>query len=340
MTQRCDSVAGSQSWWGGEQWWACPCGRWNKLAQKQCGQCKIKRSYLEVLTSAPMLSPWSSRTPASYPHSCYPPSELGQVPSVVTVASSTSTTAWEADPKEEIKEVDVALQSLPQTPVFHNARQELLAQKEILKKKIIQSRPLGSQLDSCRGAVERAQRRHSECMQAVVDAQAAVEQAATDLALKKKELAELEAAVSAEAAHGNSLDCLTSALSRVMAELKTSPVVPAHITMGAEAQMTKLMQDLLLVSKHASTVASSQASQAPAAAAQCEAAPGALKEIPVPDLGETPQVQSASAAAASCGPVRRRCNTKTADPNSQPPFCPLRGFRCRVRGRWSRDRAG
>jgi len=240
----------------------------------------------------------------------------------------------DSDPREAIRSVDAALQVLPLTPAMDAARAELLRQKEHLKKRIIQSRPLGSQLDSCRAALDRAIKRRSDCVAAVEAAQMRMRRADEDVAGKRAELAELEAAVAVESGtkQPSSLTQLTVALSRVMAELKASPVVPQSITESAEVQMTKLMSDLLLVAQQATAVTSPQDAAVQLPASAMAVAPSALLQSGVledgsdidVDLAETPQAPVAQAASAEG--VRRRARAKTFDPACQMPCLPSPGF--------------
>eukprot|EP00969_Alexandrium_andersonii_P142584 6304707-Alexandrium_andersonii.AAC.1 len=99
-----------------------------------------------------------------------PPSPFSQAPSVAPSPATPSgaltigSSSVGDDPRDAIRSVDNALQMLPATPDMEKARAELLVQKELLKKKIIQTRPLGSQLDSCKGALQRAEKRRAECV--------------------------------------------------------------------------------------------------------------------------------------------------------------------------------
>ena len=67
----------------------------------------------------------------------------------------------------------------------------MLQQQEALKRAITQQRPLGSQLDSCRAAVERAEKRRGECQAAHAKAGQALDQANLDLANDKLEIPKL-----------------------------------------------------------------------------------------------------------------------------------------------------
>ena len=313
----------SHTWWGGEQWWQCSCQRWNKATQKKCGQCGVKKAYALALGGAPpRTSELQAPTHVGVPSDVgwlASPSPAPSTPPPATSCPSPSAAGSEQDPREAIKGVDAALLALPCTPDLEGVRSELTKQKEQLKKKIIQMRPLGSQLDTCKAAVERAAKRKAECCKALEAAQHATRVAETDLSANTAELAELEVAVASEGAsqQPSSLTILTSALSRVMSELKSSPVVPQNITENAEMQMTKLMNDLLLLSQQATSAAAMSSPPTPAnlharcAESENIALPGTAEMED--DLRETPQMPEPDARESELESTRRRITAKGTD---------------------------
>ena len=106
-----------------------------------------------------------------------------------------SVTPYETDPREDIKHVEKALAALPECALFAREFFFLTNQREELKRAIIRSRPLGSQLDTCKNAVERALQRRADCALKLDEAQRALQNADRDLDKKRAEPAELESHV-------------------------------------------------------------------------------------------------------------------------------------------------
>ena len=112
------------------------------------------------------------------------------------------------------------------------------------KRQITALRPLGAQLDSCRGAVRRATSRRDAAIAQVHAAQVAVSEADAELARLQAELSELELrAVEQPAVHGqptNSLEHLEAGMTSVINDLSFSAAVDDITTQSVHAQMSSL----------------------------------------------------------------------------------------------------
>ena len=74
-----------------------------------------------------------------------------------------------------IRELHSALDALPHTPLHSVSREHLTSQISGHKKAIIKLRPVGGQLDGCRTAIERAQRRRTDAVTALEEARVKIE---------------------------------------------------------------------------------------------------------------------------------------------------------------------
>ena len=229
-----------QAWWqdaSWQQWWQCQlCHIWHSQGQKKCHKCGLKKSFGQSAGGAN--AAWWSSPPAHVAAS--EPTTTTPIQAKAPLSSTPPQPApaqGSDDPREQIKAVEAALSVLPDVPSLAAARAPLLLQQEALKRAITQQRPLGSQLDSCRAAVERAEKRRGECQAAHAKAGQALDQANLDLAKKQSELQTLERAVAAATRPRSSLEELTEAVSKVWMELQASTVVPASVTTDAGSAM-------------------------------------------------------------------------------------------------------
>ena len=155
--------------------------------------------------------------------------------------------------------VEMALAALPPTQEFVVEREMLQAKIASKKKAITSMRPLGSRLDSCKQAIDRAQTRLETAKVTTVHAQADETQATKDLENLVAELSSLElevaqAKVMNDSPREQAVSDLTKALQGVFDKLKTDHGVPANILGEAESQMTVLLSGV------ANIFASAQAS--------------------------------------------------------------------------------
>ena len=95
-------------------------------------------------------------------------------------------------------------------------------------------------MDTCKGAVDLATKRRADCALKLEEAQRALQNADTDLDKNRAELAELETHVkcTSTSPSDNSLTVLSSAVARVLHDLKSVPTIPETVAACAEQEMT------------------------------------------------------------------------------------------------------
>jgi hypothetical protein len=246
-----DFVAGAWSRHGGgstpgnpndgweSKWWLCGACSWYTPSQKgKCRHCGIKKQW--GLTAAPSTSRVSPATPAATPWTAprAPPTE------------PTTTNAQETS--AQIKALESALLLVPDGPLFENSRTVMRDQVTTLKASISKSKPIGLRLESCRAAVTRATKRKEAATEAVAAA-IAEEKATTDeLAKFSADLSILESELSVSVGglpqSGDCVQNMTTALERVVGEMRSSPLVPANLVYQAELQMATLLEGVKQIS--------------------------------------------------------------------------------------------
>ena len=214
------------------QWWQCSCRYWNAVAKKKCGRCGVKKSWAQYCTQH-----WEA-TPDAAQHNHF----ASEVSGGLAAAQDVTETQTVKDMQNKIKDLDVALNAVPTGGVFTEARNLLEAQKNELKKRITESKPLHLQLESCSGAVTRASKRLEtamneearakayllECTASVARAQAEVEEKAIEK--RKLELALAASVKESQASQGgcpeqdNCLDKLKTSMETVIAEMSSGAV--------------------------------------------------------------------------------------------------------------------
>ena len=136
--------------------------------------------------------------------------------------------------------IDATLAAMGPSSVLDAARKELEEKKADLKKQITSSKPLHMQVESCRGAVERSQKRLEHAKQVLQDArqkvtecEAEVNEAETALAEKSGEMARLQAEMTKvhppAQCGNNSLVTLRQSMESVITDMSQGAVQPAAI---------------------------------------------------------------------------------------------------------------
>ncbi|CAK0849438.1 unnamed protein product, partial [Prorocentrum cordatum] len=228
--------------WQEEQRWQCRtsgCHSWNQVAAKKCKGCGLKKSWAQVVQSDKVEAPppWAQRTTTL-------DSAVGPT------TSYTAATAPQIDHNVKIKSLENAMAALPPGDEFQPTREILAKQIQEAKGNVTLSKPLSSQLVSRRSAVERADKRLADSQKTLAKAQGEVSQAAVESEQRKTELQELEAkALQVNAP--NSLEASTQSLSRVIADMKSSTVIPQATLREAETEIMRLLAGLQRIATEA-----------------------------------------------------------------------------------------
>ena len=210
----------------------CGTGNWEHYGKqaKQCRVCGCKKSYAQAVQS-----PWQGSFRGTTP----PPSSASWSPSAQCPDKSQL--------QEDIKALQVALDALPAVDDNLELRTSIATKIAGKKSAITAFKPLGARIDGCRGALERALARKANAEKALGEAQAAILQADQEAVQLAQQLQQLESEV---ATHGeqreqtDSIEGMTAALSKVISEMKSSPLVAPEILQETEAHMTKLLQGI------------------------------------------------------------------------------------------------
>ena len=172
--------------------------------------------------------------------------------------------------QEEIKALQSALDLVPDVEENDVVRSTILAKIESKKAAIIASKPLGARIDGCRAALERAQSRKSQAEKSLTLAQAAVQQADAEVANLAQQLQHLEQEVAPQsepAEQANSIESMAAAMSKIMADMKASPLVAPEVMLETETHMTNLLKgvrSIVAATVEAAAAVSQAPTQAPA----------------------------------------------------------------------------
>lgn len=254
----------------GQSWWACNiCGGWSWGTAKKCQKCGIKKSYATTGKASNHNNPAAQQEPAGKIEQLVSLLKAATMPEHVemigscqhSTAAKPEDTVWiEAKSRSEystqIKAIESALEQLPDTEVFSASRATLIAQREDLKRKISNSKPLAARIEGCRGAMERAQRRRQAALEALQLAQATFKEADQHACAKESELKDMEAEYLAsaqkhlvvESQDETCLDALQNNMTRVLKEMESGGKVDQSLIAGAYTQMASLFQGLTTIS--------------------------------------------------------------------------------------------
>ena len=251
-------------------WWACNiCGGWSWGTAKKCQKCGIKKSYATISKDNNHHHPVAQQESDGKIEQLVSLLKAATMPQSVeaigpcqlsTAANPEDAALNEARSRSEysaqIKAIESALEQLPDTEVFSTSRATLIAQREDLKKKITNSKPLAARIESCRGAMERAQRRRQAALEALQLAQATFKEADQNACVKEGELKSMEAEylataqkhLTVEAQDETCLDALQNNMKRVLQEMESGGKVDQSLLSGAYTQMASLFQGLTAIS--------------------------------------------------------------------------------------------
>ena len=207
----------------------------------------------------------------------------------------------------QIKSLEQSLSFIPDGQHMDATRSTIVAQIDFLKKSISRSRPLGARLDSSRAALARAQKRIDDCDSACIKAAEAKRLAHVDHEKVTAELLELETTVAQSPPvttgnHQDSITSMTSSLTKVLADMKASPVVPSTIIAEAECQMKLLVEGISAISALAQQAHTAAAQNTSMGSASSEAQPSGVQAPPLPmqtDQSGTPDRRVSPKTSAS-----------------------------------------
>ncbi|CAE8624844.1 unnamed protein product [Polarella glacialis] len=277
----------SKSWSGGSadqaasgcwqqewcQWWQCGhCHGYTKSPGKKCNRCGIKKSWAQIVSDgagqqhAPR---WNNN---GWHHHATPtqhkPSEAPQMRAEFAppMAPQRATLGTQEHLATTIKSLEAAFAVVPQGDSFDSIRKEITDKISFVKRSVTQSKPVGAQLDSCRSAAQRAESRKANAEAAIAAAQKQWEEAEADHMRLVIELSQLESQVapSQPTLPANSVETMVSALTNVLADMKSSAAVSPELIADAENHMALLLSGIQEIARMAQTTAAAQA--APGAA--------------------------------------------------------------------------
>ena len=150
----------------------------------------------------------------------------------------------ESDPREDIQHVEKAPAARPKSATFVGIRSSFTNQREELKRAIVRSRSLGSQLDSCKSAVECSMKRRADGALKLEEAKRALHTA--DLDEKNVwnwPISKTHVQCASTSPSANSLAVFSTAVARVLHDPKSVSAIPQSF-MGAEQEMKTLLAKL------------------------------------------------------------------------------------------------
>ena len=124
-------------------------------------------------------------------------------------------------------------------------RAPLLSKIEAKKAAIIACKPLGARIVGCRAALNRAQGRRTQAVKSLELAQAALQLADTEAAQLACQLQQLEMEVAPQSEpqqQADSIETMASAMSKIITEMKVSPLVSAQTMSETEQHMANLLK--------------------------------------------------------------------------------------------------
>ena len=256
-------------------WWECGlCAYWTAKQKNKCGRCGVKKTWATGAARH-----WSQTTPAKREEGEAVEAMsaarflFGSPPLSPSTPQVSTESAMQTDADEvhrQLNEIDRALAAIPpESELLRETMDHLTAQKESLKRKLFSARPIVQQVEGCRGAADRAQKRATVAAQARQDAERALElaiatetetqKAATE---KQAELAQLEGQLAQQSARaqGNSVERLQASMQQVMDDMQAGTVGDAVVA-EAQAMMQTLLAGLTRVSDNTTRPQSVRTSQ-------------------------------------------------------------------------------
>ena len=252
----------SSSWPSWQGWWQCKCGAWAEPAKKKCQRCGLKKAWAtgaatEWTTFIQDGQICSAETAEARRNANAAAARMDAAEEMWSdMAEQNAQQMQEQKPQERIKEIDALLSSMNGDGATTRAmKQQLLEQKESAKREVTMSKPLPMQMETCRGAVDRASKRAEAATTEKEKAKDAYEKAVefeekmlNDFAMKKLEMQKLEHTVierarsrpsSGVGSASNSLEKLRDTMSAVITDMEVGQVEP-----GTTSEAMALMEQL------------------------------------------------------------------------------------------------
>ncbi|CAK0862726.1 unnamed protein product [Prorocentrum cordatum] len=247
---RSSSWSRSAGWTNEAEWWQCSaCRQWNQ--HKKCTRCGVKKVWGEagghlasqqhfVQEGVLQMAHSSAASAGAAPPQSNHPVRAGLDAIAAKVKEMTAEGASVVDTSQttaEIKSLEASLAAIPQGAEFAAARSSVQAALQTARSKVVKSRPIGAQLDTCRGALERNGKRMALIDELVTQLSSLKAAALQEHERLQKELADLQAA---NTQRPNGILAMQNALTDVLQEMSSGAVEPAHVT-EAQSLMARLL---------------------------------------------------------------------------------------------------
>ena len=270
----------SNNWWS-SNWWQCithECGNWNH-GTKTCPKCGLKRDWASETVKSPLCE--------SSDDWCVEQTTDDQTREQLSL---------------QIDDLKASLKSLS-ADCHADLRKQIEEQIAEHKRSIIRLGPLSRQIDGCRGALERAQRRRHDAAEAMRVAQESVAKADMDIATATAELCRLEALTPKppEMDTTNCIDSLESSCVAVIAEMANSGRVSNSLVDETKSYMCQLVANLKQLSEVISMSNVDNVGRADASIVRSESAAG--QSNTVSSMGSN---QASTRTAADQSPESRK----------------------------------
>ena len=267
--------------------WSCKCcGAANWPKHKVCWVCKAMRSYADA-TAGPSwhASPQSSQSRVSSGSSTL--KQLQDQMNAITkqisavegnnpsfghhcpqpVAPSAASPAVDRQAcVSQLKQVEASLVALGDDSALADMRETLLKKQADLKNQIICTKPLGQQIDGCRAAVERSQKRLLDLDAEVVSVTKNRDAEVQKLAGLQNDLKQIESRVAEDlkqSTETSSLERLQKEMVKVVNDMTSSSFVEQSQASATRHAMEQLFGGLLLVSQQATANAAAASNVVP-----------------------------------------------------------------------------
>ena len=230
----------------------------------KCKQCGCKKSWAQAAGSTSVDRGNHGQTQATGGTSNPIRNKLDELQGVLKPLtqsppeSSTLDGSAKGEVGEEIRQLEKAIVSLPEGSSYDGTREQLRGNIAALKMKISRSKPLGAQLDSCKAAMARAQKRMQDANEVIQKASVARDEAEKEHQRLAAEMTALELQMpSAQPLQEpkDSIAGLNHALAKMLEELKTSSYVDSEDVKRAEALTQQLTVGLAQIAQMAAAQA-------------------------------------------------------------------------------------
>ena len=302
--------------------WCCGfCGVYTWKPKMKCRSCGLRKSWGQA--QAPPTAP-APASPAASINTCID-LVAAKVENVTAQAAADMSTAprpaeqpTKAQMNANIKALEAALHQLPADAGNQQTRDHLIERINAEKRAIMKAKPLGAQLDGCRSALDRAEKRREQAREALRLATDTLEAADAEVNRLHDEKIELEKMVAmqapsaredgrhAGASPSDSIENMIASLQNVLKEMKDARTVPDEYINETEQQMSLLLTGVQKIALHAKQNAAA-APMAPSAASPASAA-----QTPPPRA----LTRSATDPDPAIGPTRMKLAAKTRVENT------------------------